>query len=362
MSFEFDDVITDIEKGISGENTGIPLDFKKLSKTLSGVQKYMYTLVGGNSGTGKTAFVDLVYCLGVYDWWYKNKDTTDIKIKIIYRSMERTKKLKIAKWICLKLYIDHKIIIDIPTLFQREGKKTELNDELFELIKGYRKYFSEMLESGVVEIIDGQENPTGIFRHIQDFANKNGEWIKINEFSKRYKPNDPNLYTIIVLDHVGKCKSEVNGGKQLSTKETTDKISEYMSVVRDTYGFSPVVISQFNRSIGNIDRFKSKDVSPEPDDFKNSGCLYEDSDVCLALFNPFKLKVNDFLGYDIPKFVASSGENRFRSVSILKNSYGADDLILPLNFLGESGHFREIPNPEEFKKHSEYYKKASEYS
>lgn len=358
----FKDLIKDIEDGIAGTNTGIPMEFKKLSKAVNGIQKYMFTLVGGNSGTGKTAYVDLAYCLGVYDWWYKNKDKTDIKIKIIYRSMERSKKYKLAKWLCLKLYIDHKIIIDTATLFGWQGKAFELESSLVELIKSYEAYFVEMLESGVVEIIDGPENPTGIFRHIEKHALDNGKIEKISEYSKRYIPNDPNLYTIIIIDHIGKCKSESNHGSYLDRKGITDKLSEYMGIVRDSYGFSPVVISQFNRSIGNIDRFKAKDVSPEPDDFKNSSNLYEDADVVLALFNPFKLKVNDFLGYDIPKFVSKSGENRFRSVSLLKNSYGVDDVIIGMNFLGESGHFREIANPEEFEKNPHFYKICSDYS
>lgn len=358
----YKELLEDINKGIAGNNSGIPMVFKKLSTTVNGIQKYIMTLVGGNSGTGKTAYVDLAYCLGVYDWWYQNKDKTDIKIKIIYRSMERSKKYKLAKWLCLKLYMDHKIIIDTKTLFGWQGKKFELDESLIKLIEGYQDYFDEMLESGIVEIIDGAENPTGIYRHIQAYANLNGKTEQISEFSKRYVPNDPNLYTIIILDHIGKCKSESNNGKYLDRKEISDKISEYMGIVRDTYGFSPVIISQFNRSIGNIDRFKSKDVSPEPDDFKSSSNMYEDCDVAIALFNPYKLKINDFLGYDIPKFVSPLGENRFRSVSVLKNSYGVDDVIIGMNFLGECGHFREIASPDEFNKNQHFYKMCAEYT
>lgn len=357
----FKELLEDIYKGTEGKSTGIPIVFPKLSGAINGVQKSIYTLVGGNSGTGKTAYVDLAYCLGVYDWYIKNKDTTDIKLKIIYRSMERNKKYKVAKWLCLKLFIDHNIVIDTKTLLGWQGKKFELDKDLLTLINGYEEYFNTMLESGIVEIIDGPENPTGINKQIYDYALKNGKFEKISEFSRRYIPNDPNLITIIIVDHAGKCKSELNHGKQLNAKETVDKLSEYMGLARDTFGFSPVVISQFNRAIGNIERFKNKDVSPEPDDFKSSGNLYEDCDVCLALFNPFKLKVNDYLGYEINKFVSAKGENRFRSVSVLKNSYGVDDVILGMNFLGECGHFREIASPEQFKLNPAWYRLCSEY-
>lgn len=357
----FGELLKDIEKGISGDNVGIPIVFNRLSGAVNGIQKSMYSLIGGNSGTGKTAYVDLAYVLGVYDWWYKNKGTTKIKIKIIYRSMERSKKYKLAKWLCLKLFMDHGIIIDTKTLFGWQGKKFDLDQDLVDKIKGYQSYFDDMLNSGIVEIIDGAENPTGIYKHIVSYANKHGEEKQIDEFTRRYVEKDPNLYTLIIIDHAGKAKSEVNNGKQLTKKETVDKLSEYMGLVRDKYGFIPVVVSQFNRGIGNIERFKNKEVSPEPDDFKDSGNLYEDADTVLALFNPFKLKINDFLGYDIPKFVSKTGENRFRSVSVLKNSYGVDDVIIGMNFLGECGHFREIANPEEFDKHPEYYKMCADY-
>lgn len=354
-SIIFDSVITQIkiEKDIVDNYYGFQLD---------GDHLFLLEDFTVTHNTGKTAYVDLAYVLGVYDWWYANKDKTNIKIKIIYRSMERNKRYKLAKWLCLKLYMDHGIIIDTKTLLGWQGKKFELEPSLIELIKGYQTYFDNMLSSGVVEIIDGAENPTGIYKHINAHAMNNGKYEAINEYSKRYIPNDPNLYTIIIIDHIGKCKSEINGGKHLTKKETTDKLSEYMGLVRDSFGFIPVVISQFNRAIGNIERFKNKDVSPEPDDFKDSGNIYEDSDVCLALFNPFKLKVNDFLGYEIPKFVSSSGENRFRSVSVLKNTYGADDIIIGMNFLGECGHFREIAIAEKFAENPKWYKLCAEYS
>lgn len=351
----------DIEKGIRGENTGIPTGFNLVDANTNGIQKSIYTLVGGNPGTGKTSYVDLAYCLNPYDWWLKNQDKTDIKLHIIYRSMERNTKYKIAKWTCLKLFKDYRIIMDVPTMLGWQGKKYEIDDDMKKKIFEAGAYFDTMFSSGVIDMLDGPENPTGIYNHIQDFALKNGKIRQINEFSKRYIPNDPNLHVIIINDHIGKLKGESRGGVFLSERELLSKHSEYMGLVRDRYGFIPVDISQFNRSIGSVDRMKTKSVSPEPDDFKGSSDMYENADVALGLFNPYKFKINDFLGYDIPKFVAKSGENRFRSLSIIKNSYGADDVIIGMNFLGENGNFREIPTAEDFGLHPEYYTKAVEY-
>ena len=179
----------DIEKGIKGENLGIPTGFKTMDSNTNGIQKSIYTLVGGNSGTGKTSYVDLAYCLNPYEWYTKNKDKTDIKIKIIYRSMERNTKYKIAKWTCLKMFKDTGIVMDVPTLLGWQGKKFEIKDDIKKQIYKAGEYFDEMFASGIIELIDGPENPTGIFNHINKFAEQNGKVEQISEFSKRYVPS-----------------------------------------------------------------------------------------------------------------------------------------------------------------------------
>jgi hypothetical protein len=351
----------DIEKGIKGDNMGIPTGFSVLDSNINGIQKSLYTIVGGNSGTGKTSFVDLAYVLNPYKWITDNKGKTNIKIKWIYNSMERNTKYKLAKWVCLKIFQDHGIVMDVPTMLGWQGKKFEIDDKTKDLIFKTGEYFDEMFNSGVIDIIDGSQNPTGIFNYINEFAKNNGDIVQVNEFTKRYIPHDPNLYVIIINDHIGKLNSEINNGSRLVDKALLDKHSEYMGSVRDKYGFTVIDISQFNRSIGSTERMKVKSVSPEPDDFKGSGDMYENADIALGLFNPFKLKINDFLGYDIPRFVAKNGENRFRSISIIKNSYGADDVIIGLNFLGENGNFRELPTSDSFSKNPEYYKRAVDF-
>ncbi len=351
-------LLEDIERGIKGENKGIPTGFPVIDSNTNGLQKSMYHLVGGNSGTGKTSYVDEAYVLNPYAWWLANRDKTDIKIEWEYNSMERNTKYKLAKWTCLKLFKDYKIIMDVPTMLGWSGKKYDITDDIKEKVLKSGTYFDEMFNSGIIRIHDGGENPTGIYNRLNKLASERGQILQVNEFTRRYVPNDPNLHIIVINDHIGKLSGERN----FTDKELIDKHSQYMGIVRDRYGFIIVDISQFNRAIGNLERFKNKDVSPEPDDFKSSGDMYENADLVFALFNPYKIKVNDFLGYDIPKFIAKNGENRFRSISILKNSYGADDIIVGLNFLGENGSFRELPTADAFKNNPGYYKKAVEFT
>ena len=287
--------------------------------------------------TGKTGFTDCTYVLNPCNWYLKNKDKTDIKLKIIYRSMERSKTFKLGKWACAKLFEDTGIMLDVPTLFGWGSRKNHIPDETYRAISSSRDHFNELLD--IVEIIDGAENPTGIRNHIKKHALSNGKILKKSEFVKEYVPNDPNLITIVLLDHIGKLKGE----RGFSKKQNIDKMSEYLGEARDFYGFSPVVISQFNRSLSDSQRARNKELTPDPDDFKDTSNLYEDCDVALALFNPYKFKVYDHMDYRIGDLVNPKGFNRFRSVTALKNSYGIDDFRIGFAFLGEVGLFGELP-------------------
>jgi replicative DNA helicase len=112
---------------------------------------------------------------------------------------------------------------------------------------------------------------------------------------------------------------------------------------RDFYGYSPVVVSQFNRSISNPSRIKNGDVEPQLEDFADSSATQNDADVVMALFDPMRYKVADPSGYDLDKLKDQYGAKYFRSLRLIKNSYGADDLRIGLAFLGELGLFAEMP-------------------
>ena len=86
---KFTDLKEEIDRGRTGQNVWCPIGFPKMGQHI-GISKRMYTIVGGASGTGKTGFVDLAYVLKPFDWLMKNRESTDLEIRWIYRSMERS--------------------------------------------------------------------------------------------------------------------------------------------------------------------------------------------------------------------------------------------------------------------------------
>ena len=332
MSFQ--DLAREVQLGLDGRNSGIPMGFDRLNRYI-GIRKSMYTLVGGLTGSGKTSFIDDAYVLNPLDWYMSKNNTTDMKLHIIYRSMERSSTYKMAKWISRKIFMDHGTIIPVPKLLGWTDKMTKDQHDLFLM---YEDYIGEMNE--VVTIISGPDNAIGIAKQVNKHALANGVIEEINEFNRVYVPNHENEITLIVVDHIGLTKTTKD---QTTKKQAIDKLSDEMRYARDFYGYSPVLVSQFNRDISNPIRIKNGDVEPQLEDFAESSSTQNDADVVLALFDPMRYKVSDPSGYDVDKLKDEFGAKYFRSLRLIKNSYGEDDVRIGLAFLGQIGMFKELP-------------------
>jgi len=331
MSFE--QLKNEVQAGLDGRNNGIPMGFDRLNRFI-GIRKSMYFLVGGLTGSGKTSFIDDAFVLNPVDWYLSQKDP-QIKLKIIYRSMERSRTYKLAKWVSRKIFIDHGTTIPVTKLLGWTDKMSHDEHDLFLM---YEDYMTRVED--IVTIIDGPENAVGIAKELKAHALKNGHIEQIDEYNKRYIPNDENTVTIVVLDHIGLLKTTKD---QTTKKETIDKMSDELRYARDFYGYTPVVVSQFNRSISNIMRIKNGDVEPQLEDFAESSQTQNDADVVLALFDPLRYKVLDTSGYDLNKLKDQYGAKYYRSLRLIKNSYGEDDVRIGLGFMGQVGMFKELP-------------------
>jgi len=331
MSFE--DLKREVQAGLDGRNNGIPMGFDRLNRYI-GIRKSMYTLVGGLTGSGKTSFIDDAYVLNPFDWYIANKPP-ELKLRIIYRSMERSRTYKYAKWVSRKIFLDQGVVIPVPKLLGWTEKMTSDEHDLFLM---YEDYLENMKD--VITIIDGPENPIGIAKQLRDHALENGVIEDVDKYNKRYIPNNESELTIVVIDHIGLLKPTKD---YLTKKQLIDKMSDEFRYARDMYGYSPVIVSQFNRDISSPMRLKNGDVEPQLEDFADSSQTQNDADVVLALFDPMRYKVQDPSGYDLNKLRDEHGAKYFRSLRLIKNSYGEDDVRIGLGFLGQIGMFKELP-------------------
>ena len=343
------DYFQELQKEITNALTSvqIPMGFERLSSHV-GIRKSTYYLLGGYTGSGKTSLLDDAFVLNPYDFIISNKNTSNIKLKIFYFSMERRKNYKLAKWISRKIFLDTGHIISVNKILGWTSKEYKLTKDEQELVSKYNEYINNMLNN-VVTIIENPQNPIGIKKLIDKYAEENGKFVQIDAHNKVYTPNNPNEVVLVIYDHIGLQKKETrkfpNGDivRLSSKKEIIDQSSEDARKFRDVYGYSIVKVSQFNRSIANPTRIKNGDVEPMLEDFKESSNTVEDADVVLSLFDPMRYKVEDPSGYNLNLLRDVNGAKMYRNVKVLKNSYGSDDIRIGLSFHPVIGMFKEMP-------------------
>lgn len=330
----FDILAAEIQAGIDGRNNGISFDFPRLGKYI-GIRKRIMTLIFGSSGSGKSAYLHSAYILNPYDS-IKKSNPQNIKFKVILFSMERSKIYILSKWLSRKIFVDQGILIPVQKML---GWWTEkLTKDEHDLILMYKSYINELLET--VDIIEGPQNPTGIYKYVKKYAEENGKFEQIDEYTKKYIPNHPNEIVIVAEDHIGLTKLEKG---QSTKKEAIDKLSEYNQWMRDVLGYSPIPVSQLNRNMSNPMYKKLDSFEPTIDDIKESGAPGEAADIVLSLFDPKRFGTTD-LAYNVDKFIDSAtGANYFRSIKLLKSSYSEDSIRIGMSFMGSTGIFKELP-------------------
>lgn len=338
----FDLLEREIQAGIDGKNSGIPMGFVRLSKYI-GIRKRIFTTVLGSTGTGKSAMVHGSYILQPFDYIRKNPKL-NIKMKVFLFSMERSKVYILAKWLSREIFLSQGILIPLQKLLG--WWDTKLTKDEHDLVLMYRDYMNELEQ--FCSIIENTQNPTGIYKYVKKYALDHGKLEDKDEFSKVYIPDDDAEIVIPIFDHYGLTKPEKSGNQMMNKKEAIEKVSEYAQIFRDLYGYSPVGVSQINRELGSaLNRKMDSTLEPNIDNIKESGAPGEASDIVISLFQPSKFKTED-VSYKVDKFIdPNTGGDFFRSLKILKNSYAESDIRCGLAFMGVTGIFAELPKPKE---------------
>lgn len=264
---EFDLLKKEVDNGIQGRNSGIPMGFARLNKYI-GIRKRIYTVIFGATGSGKSALCHSAYILHPFDWWYANRHTTNVKLKFILFSMERSKVYTLAKWTSRKIFLDQGVNIPIAKLLG--WWETKLTKDEHDMFLMYEDYINEL--TSICDIIEGAQNPTGIYKYVRKHAEANGRIEEVNEFDRIYHPNFPNEVVIPIVDHFGLVKPE----KGMNKKEAIDKTSEYFQWMRDFLGYTPIGVSQINRDLSNPIYQKMDAFEPNLDQIKESGRPAED--------------------------------------------------------------------------------------
>lgn len=325
----FDNLKEAIEEGKLGRNTGLSTGFSRLDNFIS-LKKRMMISVIGSSGSGKSSFVNSAFILNPCEYAFENSK----KIKIILFSMERSIIYTHAKWLVGKMFQTNGILIEMNKLLGWSSDR--VTDVELNRIEKYRGWF----ESLPIDIYEGQRSPADIYRIVKTYAEQHGEERKLSEYKTIYVPHDEEQQVIVIVDHIGLTKVTKDFP---SKKQAIDRLIEQLQHFRDHLGYTIIPVAQLNRDLSNPLYKKMDSFKPHMDNIKETGNLGEASDVVLSIWEPLRYNTTDEKYGDVSRFRSPiNGNKYFRSLEIIKNTYGIDGASIGTAFMGNTGLFREL--------------------
>lgn len=333
---EFDDILKEVNRGRLGKNTSISMGFPRLDQTVS-IRKKIMTLIFGATGSGKSTYTADAFILNTFDWWCEHNKNTSIKVKPILFAAERSKIYTKAKWLSRKIFMDTNHVIPIAKMMGW-WENSKITHEEHDMILSYRDYINELME--YVTVVEGAQNPTGYRNYMLKYFEQHGTTEEISQFNKIYTQTDESTVVIPIIDHINLTKQE----RGFDKKQSIDKLTEYAQEWRDLYHASPVFVAQMNRDLGNVQYQKMGEFEPTVDQIKDSSAPADAADVVISLFDPIRYNTKDRGGYEAEKFVNPSNLSKpFRSIKVLKNTYGVDGVRLGVVMQGAVGILKQLP-------------------
>lgn len=323
-----DEIIAEIQKGRAGNNQGLSMGLSKLESIIDGVCQETYTLIISNSGAGKTSYA-------LYAYLYKPLMATinNDNFKVLYFSLEMNRMSLFVKLLSIYIFETFGIQLSFKKILSRE-RGYILDDDSYELVMKCMPWIESISEK--VEIYDKNVNANTVYAILKDRLSQIGTF-KETETRLSYTLNNPNLIYNVIVDHVGL----LTPSQGHTLKQEIDLFSKYMVFFREKCKISPIVIQQANREQGNIERLKQGRSSFSINDAKDTGNTVNDSNIMIAVYNPFRDGLKTYKQYDIERL----GSN-FRSIQVLKNRFGDCDIEVGCAFYGWINYFSEIPRPE----------------
>ena len=323
-----------IDNGRKGKNIGLKTGISKMDKYTGGLQKGVYTLIFGTSGSGKSSYV-------LYTHIYRPlKDYPNKNIKLIYYSLEMSESLLLAKLLCLYIYEEYHYVIPYTDLMSWQEI---LDDESYEYVKKGKAWLNSIMDKLI--IYDKTLNAKFFYKSMMENLEKWGDFEETDDGRRTiYIKNDPDQYVEAIVDHIGLVRPSTGNTK----KGEIDEVSSYAVSFREKCQCSFCILMQENRNSADMDRRKADLTECSAEDIKDSGNPYNDAEICIGIYYPLKYKIKNHRGYPIIVENNQQGafiglRDRYRSAILIKNRLGESDRLVALNFFGELGYFIELP-------------------
>lgn len=338
------------QRVIEGKYNCIPFPFPRFKNLFPGVEQEKFIVITANQKIGKSKFTDFLL---VYEPLFFSMEHPELKVKVLYFTLEMSPSAKRDEFYCHLLYRLDGIRVS-PTDLRSTDIDNPVDEHILELLSSekYRPYIEKFNE--MVEFIDEDKNPTGINRRCRDYALAHGHLNfkdievtdpltnntttrQIIDSDNPYTPDDPEEYRIVIVDNASNLALE-SGMKKL---ENIDKLAKYGITLRNQLKYIFVLIQHQAQAQEGIENQKLNRIKPSSDGLADCKTTTRDANFVLGLYSPYKYGLREYEGYDITKF-----GNRIRFMEVIEDrDYGANNHICPLFFDGAVSTFAELPKP-----------------
>lgn len=274
----------------------------------------------------------------------------ELKVKVIYFSLEMSAKEKFNEFECHLLKRLDKIQIDTRRL---RSVDKPCDPHIFELLESerYQKYIKAYED--MVIFNDTDKNPTGIRKFYRDYALKHGHYNYVtiqvpNELTGEmedkkvldpinpYTQDDEEEYRIIILDNAANIATE-KGYDTLF--KAIEKVSKDGIIAKKQLKYIFVLIQHQAQAQEGIENLKLDQMEPSAAGLGDNKTTSRDVNCIMGLYNPSKFNKKEHLGYNILRL-----KDNGRFLKFLEDrDYGAGGSICPLFFDGATSFFKELP-------------------
>lgn len=334
----FNDYITEpIKDGINRPG-GLPLSqrIEKYARVVNDFDKGKFVAIGGKPTSGKRSMMDQHYFIEMFQWWYHLEEQRRPKLKMFYFSMKTKPKVKFQKWLCLFLKLEHNMVVDIPTLNNSKGKLFDLDENDLSLINEAQDFFDEL--ENECTILSGPKTGSAIMQTIDTYMDS----IGTEDDNDEYHLDDAHKgqFTIVYIDDAEEILPEPGGFHDLNPEGIKRKMYEHIHKITRHYNISVVMVCPSKVSSSRV----VKDSEPS---YKELGYYGKKCDVGVIMYNPYNENNNKYLSYPIEETIINN-KTRFRTITIVRNYNGIDNVTIGAFFLGECGYLTQSPGPLEF--------------
>ena len=261
------------ERLVEGKYNCLPLPFERFKKVYPGFEQGKFLLITANQKIGKSKLADFLF---IYEPLFYSMDHPELKVKVIYFSLEMSAKEKYNEFLCHLLARLDRIHIDTRRL---RSVDAPCDPHIFELLESerYQKYIKAYED--MVIFNDTDKNPTGIRKFYRNYAMEHGHLNYIttqepNDITgemeeKRvinpinpYTQDDPDEYRFIILDNAANVSTE----KDYETlRAAIEKVSKDGIIAKKQLNYIFVLIQHQAQSQEGIENIKLNRMEPTAD-------------------------------------------------------------------------------------------------